>query len=81
MKKRRRLLKKLSLSSHELRRNRCDCEFEEMHTMSCGGDEVLVCGTSLEMDKDVMELEKEMWDRFYGTGFWRSLSQSQREGS
>ncbi|KAM0978037.1 hypothetical protein ACFX2I_013973 [Malus domestica] len=26
-------------------------------------------------DKDVMQLEKEMWDRFYSTGFWRSPSQ------
>ncbi|XP_043700116.1 uncharacterized protein LOC122650803 [Telopea speciosissima] len=25
--------------------------------------------------KKVLELEKEMWDRFYGTGFWRSSSQ------
>ncbi|XP_043700118.1 uncharacterized protein LOC122650805 [Telopea speciosissima] len=25
--------------------------------------------------KKVLELEKEMWDRFYGTGFWRSPSQ------
>ncbi|KAL8095007.1 uncharacterized protein LOC141688932 [Apium graveolens] len=74
MKKRRRLR---SMSSPELNRNRCECGFEEVHMMSCGGGQV-VCGTSLEMDNDVMELEKEMWDRFYGTGFWRSLSQ--REG-
>ena len=26
-------------------------------------------------DKDVEDLEKEMWERFYGTGFWRSPSQ------
>ncbi|KAM0990212.1 hypothetical protein ACFX13_008861 [Malus domestica] len=26
-------------------------------------------------DEDVMQLEKEMWDRFYSTGFWRSPSQ------
>lgn len=77
MKKRRRLLKKGSVSSHELRRKRCECGFEEVHMMSCGGGQV-VCATPLEMDEDVMELEKEMWDRFYGTGFWRSLSQ--REG-
>ncbi|XP_042497294.1 uncharacterized protein LOC122076075 [Macadamia integrifolia] len=25
--------------------------------------------------KKVLELEKEMWDRFYGAGFWRSPSQ------
>lgn len=28
-----------------------------------------------ESDKDVVELEKEMWDKFYSTGFWRSPSQ------
>ncbi|XP_051150304.1 uncharacterized protein LOC127264802 [Andrographis paniculata] len=31
-----------------------------------------------EMDtreEEVIELEKEMWDRFYGAGFWRSPSQ------
>ncbi|KAG4183802.1 hypothetical protein ERO13_A09G132300v2 [Gossypium hirsutum] len=31
-----------------------------------------------EAEKAVMELEKEMWQRFYGTGFWKSPSQ--REG-
>lgn len=33
---------------------------------------------SEEAEKAVVELEKEMWQRFYGTGFWRSPSQ--REG-
>lgn len=29
-----------------------------------------------ELDnKEVIQLEKEMWDKFYGTGFWRSSSQ------
>ncbi|CAK9160846.1 unnamed protein product [Ilex paraguariensis] len=55
----------------------------------CGGDETelqirpvsmpagdkLVVNAAMESDKDVLELEKEMWDRFYGTGFWRSPSQ------
>lgn len=27
------------------------------------------------VDEDVLKLEKEMWDRFYSTGFWRSPSQ------
>lgn len=26
-------------------------------------------------DSEVIQLEKEMWDRFYNTGFWRSASQ------
>lgn len=29
----------------------------------------------MEFDSDVIELENEMWDKFYGTGFWRSISQ------
>lgn len=32
-------------------------------------------GNSLESDKDVVALEKEMWNKFYGAGFWRSPSQ------
>ncbi|CAH9127730.1 unnamed protein product [Cuscuta epithymum] len=31
--------------------------------------------SSLESDKAVIELEKEMWEKFYGAGFWRSFSQ------
>lgn len=34
-----------------------------------------------EEDKDVAELEKEMWDTFYGTGFWRSSSQRNKDSS
>ncbi|XP_076897425.1 uncharacterized protein LOC143550704 [Bidens hawaiensis] len=30
---------------------------------------------SMESDDDFIELENEMWDKFYGTGFFRSLSQ------
>ncbi|CAK9322952.1 unnamed protein product [Citrullus colocynthis] len=30
---------------------------------------------SEETDRKVMELEKEMWEIFYSTGFWRSPSQ------
>ncbi|CAM8965554.1 unnamed protein product [Rhodiola kirilowii] len=29
----------------------------------------------LNEEKEVMKLEKEMWDTFYSTGFWRSPSQ------
>ncbi|XP_035544156.1 uncharacterized protein LOC109011893 [Juglans regia] len=60
------------------------------HRYSCGYDEtgiqihqvVAVDGLSpeikskqMEEEKEVMKLEKEMWERFYGTGFWRSPSQ------
>ncbi|KAK9078571.1 hypothetical protein SSX86_002628 [Deinandra increscens subsp. villosa] len=30
---------------------------------------------SMAVDEEFMELENEMWETFYGTGFWRSLSQ------
>ncbi|KAK1409868.1 hypothetical protein QVD17_36397 [Tagetes erecta] len=30
---------------------------------------------SIDSDEDFVELENEMWDKFYGTGFFRSLSQ------
>ncbi|XP_071690926.1 uncharacterized protein [Rutidosis leptorrhynchoides] len=32
-------------------------------------------GDVMEVDSDVIRLENEMWDKFYGTGFWRSGSQ------
>lgn len=31
--------------------------------------------TAVEADEDAAELEKEMWDKFSGAGFWRSPSQ------
>ena len=64
----------------------CDDVGARVHP-TCGGDDLKggVKSMSLgvlkevddeeEEDKDVVELEKEMWDRFYGTGFWRSSSQ------
>ncbi|KAF5823478.1 hypothetical protein HanRHA438_Chr01g0039721 [Helianthus annuus] len=54
---------------------------------SCDGAELLIRYDAAEMligspvmkpvvvDSDVIELENEMWGRFYGTGFWRSVSQ------
>ena len=29
----------------------------------------------MDVDEEFVELENEMWEKFYGTGFWRSLSQ------
>ncbi|XP_020233122.1 uncharacterized protein LOC109813358 [Cajanus cajan] len=34
---------------------------------------------SVAKDEDVVELEKEMWERFYGSGFWRSASRRNNE--
>ena len=41
----------------------------------------LTSKTSPESDKEVEKLEKEMWDKFSGTGFWRSPSQRLRDSS
>ncbi len=51
----------------------------------------IVCVDKLPVDLDssedeeetedaLLELEKEMWDRFYGAGFWRSSSQREPVG-
>ncbi|XP_056686695.1 uncharacterized protein [Spinacia oleracea] len=40
------------------------------YQVSCGSDEL-----DIIMDKELMHLEEEMWDKFYTTGFWRSPSQ------
>jgi len=40
-----------------------------------GDVEALRRRSAAEKDADVVELEKEMWERFYGSGFWRSPSQ------
>ncbi|MFS8011935.1 hypothetical protein Hanom_Chr14g01314841 [Helianthus anomalus] len=39
-----------------------------------GGGERFVT-KSVESDEDFIEFENEMWEKFYGTGFFRSLSQ------
>lgn len=36
---------------------------------------------SSEPDKDALALEKEMWDRFYSTGFWRSSSRRESQST
>ena len=69
------------------RRRRCSCGCDEtelqIHPVSMMMDNDVVSSSSefksqvssVESDKEVEELEKEMWDRFYSTGFWRSPSQ------
>lgn len=76
-KRRRRLMKKGLLiqggSSHQ--RSSCDgAEFLIHPAVAAAAAESLMM-KPMETDKDVMELEREMWERFYGTGFWRSPSQ------
>ncbi|KAF5770273.1 hypothetical protein HanRHA438_Chr14g0668541 [Helianthus annuus] len=43
-------------------------------TVVDGGGERFVT-KSVESDEDFIEFENEMWEKFYGTGFFRSLSQ------
>lgn len=52
----------------------CDEEFFELHHISSHVSMVSALN-SLPEDTEVVELEKEMWDKFYGAGFWRSPSQ------
>lgn len=56
----------------------CDDNSElSIHPYNGGAASLAVVdgGRSLESDKDVVALEKEMWSKFYGAGFWRSPSQ------
>ncbi|GMI63318.1 hypothetical protein HRI_000001100 [Hibiscus trionum] len=41
----------------------------------CLDDNYPDVGSSEETEKAAVELENEMWQKFYGTGFWRSPSQ------
>lgn len=38
-------------------------------------------GEEKEEDEEAVALEKEMWNRFYSGGFWRSLSQVETASS
>ncbi|KAL2534515.1 hypothetical protein Adt_07866 [Abeliophyllum distichum] len=51
----------------------CGCDDKELQILPISGPVAMV--NALELDKDVAELEKEMWEKFYGAGFWRSSSQ------
>ncbi|KAL1549242.1 hypothetical protein AAHA92_17371 [Salvia divinorum] len=70
----RQLLKKGILQPHGYS---CDDEYFFRHHSDCSSDSSVV--TSFESSRSgnvqVIELEKEMMDKFYGAGFWRSPSQ------
>ncbi|MCD7472396.1 hypothetical protein HAX54_013628 [Datura stramonium] len=54
----------------------CSCDDLELHAYQISSPIAVVgAAGNLESDKDALELEKEMLDKFYGTGFWRSPSQ------
>ncbi|KAG8374015.1 hypothetical protein BUALT_Bualt11G0086900 [Buddleja alternifolia] len=69
-KKRRRRMMKMGL----LPPRKCGCDDQELqiHPMT---DPAAVVNALESENKEVIELEKEMWDKFYGGGFWRSSSQ------
>lgn len=58
-----------------LQPRKCGChdyDLVQVHPLS----EFLSTVNAVETDdKDVIELEKEMWNKFYSAGFWRSPSQ------
>lgn len=68
------------------KRHRCNCGCDEtefqFHSM-CMDDSMidLKSLSSPESEKEVEELEKEMWEKFYSAGFWRSQSQRLKDCS
>lgn len=75
-KQRRWLLKKKS--KMQPRRRRCQCGYDEtdaqIHPVVCFDEIETTVRRSVETEA-IVELEKEMWHKFYGGGFWRSISQ------
>lgn len=72
-KRRQRLIKKGLLSPKGYRLSSRVDEME-VHPMTLS-DLLEVNKPAKEVEMEVAQLEKEMWERFYGTGFWRSPSQ------
>lgn len=75
-KRRQRLIKRGLLSAKGLRLSSRikEREEEQFHPISLG-DLLEVNKPAQEVEMEVARLEKEMWEQFYGTGFWRSPSQ------
>ncbi|KAJ4705438.1 Pollen preferential protein [Melia azedarach] len=74
-KRRQQLIKKGLLPR---RRSKCKCGCDDMELQIhpvVSVENSLIDVKPDESEKKVMELEKEMWERFYSTGFWRSSSQ------
>ncbi|XP_075474584.1 uncharacterized protein LOC142505482 [Primulina tabacum] len=67
----RRLMKKGLLPPRK-----CGCDEKEQQIHPVSSPVAIVNSLESGFDnKEVLELEKEMWDKFYSTGFWRSSSQ------
>lgn len=61
---------------------KCDCKEAEIFTMTSIDQEVMVKPITTDddvldfyKDEGMMKVEKEMWDQFCQTGFWRNPSQ------
>ncbi|KAH6772986.1 hypothetical protein C2S51_011390 [Perilla frutescens var. frutescens] len=76
-KKRKRLLRKKRRNSSEETANRR----KSMSLGLSGGDEVDESTEDEDRggENDVVDWDNEVWDRFYGAGFWRSASQRSDE--
>lgn len=77
-KRRSRLMKKGLLPQPSSRHCGCDDMELQIHPVAAISESMMAADKVLEsvqLDEDVMQLEKEMWERFYGAGFWRSPSQ------
>ncbi|KAI3705411.1 hypothetical protein L1987_75648 [Smallanthus sonchifolius] len=77
-KRRRRLLKKGLLTQNagdvgDVNRSACRISIDRSEFSIHPAERFTV--KSLAADEEFVELENEMWEKFYGTGFWRSLSQ------
>ncbi|XP_071721624.1 uncharacterized protein [Rutidosis leptorrhynchoides] len=75
-KRRKRLIKKGLVPPLGRQRCRCGCDETELQIHSINDDDLVFFDNDNESN---MELEKEMWDKFYETGFWRSPSQRERQ--
>lgn len=77
-KKRQRLIKKGSIQPH-LGRCSCGCDETELSihpvTVNAETEDKTAKAEEESSEKEAMALEKEMWDKFYNSGFWRSPSQ------
>ncbi|KAK5845610.1 uncharacterized protein LOC108482665 [Gossypium arboreum] len=81
--KRRKKLQKKGLFQPRNYGSRYGCEERELrnHPMVCAKELMVEMEVSEEADKALFQLEEEMWERFHGTGFWRSPSQRERDSS
>ncbi|PNT32641.1 hypothetical protein POPTR_006G200100v4 [Populus trichocarpa] len=77
-KRRKKLIKKGLLPP---RTRSCSCDYDgtelQIHPMACVEDSLREFDeeAALKEEEAMVKLEKEMWETFCGTGFWRSSSQ------